>query len=47
MHKPETRAKETPARGKEAEKTRESTPDKTEAKKERPPRIPKVEKSVE
>src|SRR5438876_990089 len=47
-HVPEAKAKETPARGREAatEKTREITPDKAEAKKERPPRKPKIEKSV-
>ena len=46
---PETRAKETSARGRVAAtgKTRETTPDKAEAKKERPPRKPKVEKNVE
>src|SRR5712671_3777390 len=40
MHRPETRAKATPARGKEAaaDKTRETTADKAEAKKERPSR---------
>src|SRR6266487_947065 len=49
MHKPETRAKETPARGKDAatDKTRETTADKAEAKKERPPRKPKIEKTAE
>jgi large subunit ribosomal protein L9 len=46
---PETRAKETPSRGKEVatEKTRETPTDKTETKKERPPRKPKVEKKPE
>ena len=45
----ETRAKETPARGREAatEKTRATTTDKAEVKKERPPRKPKVEKRAE
>src|SRR6185503_2747412 len=49
MRGPETRAKETPARGREAatDKTKETTADKAEAKKERPPRKPKIEKSVE
>jgi large subunit ribosomal protein L9 len=48
-HRPETRTKETFARGREAatEKTRETTADKAEAKKERPPRKPKIEKRVE
>jgi len=46
---PETRAKEMAARGREAatDKTRETTADKAEAKKERPPRKPKIEKSAE
>ena len=46
---PETRAKETPPRGREAatEKTRATTTDKAEVKKERPPRKPKVEKRVD
>ena len=45
----ETRAKETPARGREAatEKTRATTTDKAEVKKERPPRKPKVEKRAD
>ena len=48
-HRPETRAKETPARGRDVAmgKTRETTPDKDEAKKERPPRKPKIEKRIE
>src|SRR5881394_2988528 len=46
---PETRARETPSRGREVatEKTRENPTDKTETKKERPPRKPKVEKKPE
>jgi large subunit ribosomal protein L9 len=46
-HAPESRAKATVARGKEAEKTRETPADKIEPKKERPPRKPKLEKKVE
>jgi hypothetical protein len=48
-HGPETRAKETPARGREIAtgKTRETPPDKDEAKKERPQRKPKMEKKAE
>jgi len=46
---PETRAKAAPARGREtaAEKAGETTADKAEAKKERPPRKPKIEKKAE
>ena len=46
---PETRAKDTPSRGREVatEKTRETPTDGTETKKERPPRKPKVEKKPE
>ena len=46
---PETRAKATPARGREmaAEKAGEPTADKAEARKERPPRKPKIEKKAE
>ena len=45
----ETRAKTSPARGREAsvEKAGETTADKSEARKERPPRKPKFEKKVE
>ncbi len=47
--KPESRAKSTPGRGRAAavEKTPETTADRTEPKKERPPRKPKPEKKVE
>ena len=46
---PETRGKETPSRGREVatDKTRETPTDKSETKKERPPRKPKVEKKPE
>jgi len=46
---PETRAKATPARGREtaAEKGIETPAEKAEARKERPPRKPRIEKKVE
>ena len=44
---PEPRAKATPARGREAEKTGETTAGTAEARKERPPRRPRIEKRVE
>ena len=46
---PETRAKATPARGRDtaAEKAGEPIADKAETRKERPPRKPKIEKKVE
>ena len=46
---PETRAKATPARGREtaAEKAVETPAEKAEARKERPPRKPRIEKKVE
>jgi|SRR5437867_5270195 len=48
-HGPEAKAKETPARGRETatEKGRPTTPDKAEAKKERPPRRPRIERKVQ
>ncbi len=48
-HVSETRAKATPARGRESatEKTSETRADKAEARKERPPRKPKTEKRAE